>query len=189
MNKFDLIEAIEHYETLDQREKTDRLLMLYFLKTAGAPCFDNDNTDGHITATCFIINKTGDQTLFLHHRALDRWFAPGGHCDGLPNVMEAARREGEEETGLTDLALVYPGIFDIDVHQIPANAKKNMPAHLHYSMTYLFQTQQTEFLCDEREAITMAWLDVQQALEKQPAPDYQRMVTKWQNFQHEGTLV
>ena len=188
MTKAALVEEIQNYKPWNHAEDTNRLLLLYFLKTGGETCFDNDNTDGHVTATCFIINKAGDKTLFLHHRALDRWFAPGGHCDGQPNVLKAAGWEGEQEAGLTDLKPASSEIFDIDVHQIPANVKKNMPEHLHYSITYLFVADSMDFVRDDREAIDMAWLTPEEALEKQGAPDYHRLVAKWVNFTSKNVI-
>lgn len=181
MNKADLIQQLENHVAWDNLEETHRLQMLYFLKTGGDRCYDNDNRDGHVTASCFLINREGDQTLFMEHSVLKQWFKPGGHCDGLEDVLAAAQREGEEETGLKGLTLIHPHLLDVDVHAIPKHPTKDMPAHLHYDITYLFQTDDMNFI-QNYESLALAWLTPEQALEKQNKPHYQRMIAKWQDI-------
>ena len=180
MNKANLITALENHVVWDNLEETHRLQTLFFLQHSNN-CYDRSNLEGHVTGSAFIINKTGDKTLFMHHAVLQQWFKPGGHCDGSEDVMDAARREGEEETGITDIKLIAPTLLDIDVHAIPHNAKKNEPAHLHYDVTYLFQTDTMDFVQSD-ESLDLAWLTPEQALEKQDKPHYRRMVAKWVDF-------
>ncbi len=53
-----------------------------------------------------VVARARDGTvLLLHERVEDRWGFPKGHVDPGESLLEAARREVSEETGLTDLDL------------------------------------------------------------------------------------
>ena len=65
--------------------------------------------------------------------SLGRWLQMGGHVEEGESPSAAALREGAEESGLTDLALLRDGIFDVDVHAIPA--AKGEPDHFHFDMS------------------------------------------------------
>ncbi len=180
MTKADLIAVLERYTAYDNLEETHRLQTLFFLKHADN-CYDRSNLEGHITGSAFVINTAGDKTLFMHHAVLKQWYKPGGHCDGSEDVLAAAHREGQEETGIMELDLVLPTLLDIDVHAIPTNPNKNEPAHLHYDVTYLFQAKHMNFV-DSSESLALAWLTPDEALAKQNKPHYQRMIAKWLEF-------
>ena len=54
--------------------------------------------------------------LMTHHKKLNIWVQLGGHADGESDIAQVAMREAHEESGLDDLRLVTPEIFDIDIH-------------------------------------------------------------------------
>jgi 8-oxo-dGTP pyrophosphatase MutT (NUDIX family) len=75
--------------------------------------------------------------LLVHHQKLRRWLQPGGHVEPTdPTLLDAARREVAEETGIVPGALLGDGIFDVDIHPIPASPKDG--AHLHFDVRYAF---------------------------------------------------
>lgn len=91
---------------------------------------------GHITVGAFLLNDAG-AVLMVHHRKLEIWIEPGGHVEPSDATFEdAAARELLEETGIA-AAVVPVGIFDIDVHDIPAREVE--PAHQHFNVSYLFE--------------------------------------------------
>jgi len=95
--------------------------------------------DGHLTASAWVLDRTHTHVAMLHHRKLDRWLRPGGHIDDTDTSWRgAARRELEEETGLTRFVAQADDedLFDVDVHAIPA--RKDERAHLHYDLRFLF---------------------------------------------------
>ncbi len=96
-------------------------------------CFDRSNTAGHLTGSAWIMSKDLTKTLLIHHVKLNKWLQPGGHCDGNPDCMAVALNEALEETGLAVTPL-FPEIFDVDIHLIPA--KGDVAAHLHYDVRY-----------------------------------------------------
>ena len=93
--------------------------------------------EGHLTGSAWILSADKSAALLLHHTKLDRWLQPGGHVDEADqSLLETARREAMEECGLANLNVVFPEIFDLDVHEIPARGTE--PAHLHYDLRFLF---------------------------------------------------
>mgnify|MGYP000946051257 CR=1 FL=1 len=66
--------------------------------------FDRKNSDGHFTASAFILCPGLSKILLLKHKSLELLLQPGGHIekeDATP--FAAALRELEEETGCLDL--------------------------------------------------------------------------------------
>jgi 8-oxo-dGTP pyrophosphatase MutT (NUDIX family) len=107
-----------------------------FVALAADTCWQRSHLAGHLTASAWVLSADRSAALLLHHRKLDRWLQPGGHVDDTDaSLLDATRREVAEECGLTDLALLYEGIFDLDVHPIPAKGAE--PAHWHYDVRFL----------------------------------------------------
>ncbi|MFM1848619.1 MAG: hypothetical protein RL417_2093 [Pseudomonadota bacterium] len=113
------------------------------------------NTRGHITASAWIISPDRDQAVLVHHRKLLRWLQPGGHIDGDASVFEAALREAREESGLTSLQPLPSGIFDIDIHTIPA--RPDFPAHDHLDIRFALEGDPTEPPTCSAESNDVRW--------------------------------
>lgn len=120
--------------------------------------FERTHLPGHITGSAWIINQSRDKVLLTHHAKLNKWLQPGGHADGNENVTEVATREAQEETGLKSLTLLETGIFDIDVHAIPA--RNDMPGHDHYDIRLLFQASSDENFTVTEESHALAWVSI-----------------------------
>src|SRR6187549_1386344 len=114
-----LLDELHRYKPADEREAR-HLQSLINLLTMPADTFVRDHfAPGHVTASLFILDPASRSLLLHHHRRLGRWLQMGGHVEAGEDPAAAALREGEEESGLSDLELL-PGIFDVDVHLIPA---------------------------------------------------------------------
>lgn len=149
-----LIRSLAEYQSAYSDELVFRKQFLALLEHPRA--FHRDHLPGHITASSWIIDRTGQYTLLTHHAKLNRWLQPGGHADGQEDVMAVAQREAYEETGLTSLAPVTPAIFDIDIHSIPA--RPDFPEHLHYDIRFLLKANMEEAVTITEESHDLAWI-------------------------------
>lgn len=162
MHRQSLLRQLADYQPADATEQAMLAQTLAFV-TTNPDCFHRRLLTGHVTGSAWIVSDpnpksvpTDRRVVLLHHRKLDRWFQPGGHADGDPDMAAVARREAEEETGLTRLTLVSPTIFDVDVHPIPARG--NEPAHLHYDIRFLFTADPTEPFIETAETNDVQWI-------------------------------
>jgi 8-oxo-dGTP pyrophosphatase MutT (NUDIX family) len=128
---------------------------------------DRSTTLGHVTGSALVVGTQTDEALLIYAAKFDKWLlnSAGGHIDDGELPWQAAQRELREETGI-DLA---PMLFDndtplpllLDVHAIPASVKKNEPAHWHYDMLFLFETNgKPDVKADETEITHWAWRPV-----------------------------
>jgi 8-oxo-dGTP pyrophosphatase MutT (NUDIX family) len=156
-----LLNELHGYAPADTHESVHREAMVKLLTESQEPFSRAHFSPGHITASCYIIDD--DLRLLLHHhRRLDRWLQMGGHVDGDEETLAAALREGAEESGLDDLALVHDGIFDLDVHTIPAG--KGEPVHLHFDVRYLARTAAPQAIAlDANESKQLSWVALDRA--------------------------
>ena len=147
---------IRHYSTSypDEASFVNKFLQLLTHPDA----FQRAHLPGHITGSAFIVSEDFTQTLLVHHAKLNKWLQPGGHADGDTNVAQVALREANEETGLLNLTLVSTGIFDIDIHPIPAG--KDFPLHDHYDIRYLVKASILEKIIVSEESHDAKWVSL-----------------------------
>lgn len=138
-----------------------------FLKTADSDLFRIDNSKGHITASSIVYCIKTNSLLLLEYKDFNSWYAPGGHRDMTDkSMLETAKRELAEETGLIDLE--YINIFDndevpfdIDSHIIPKNHRWRMPKHYHHDFRYLFVIdKEKEIKIDNMESNNYKWIKI-----------------------------
>ena len=139
-------------------------------------CFRRELLIGHITGSAWIINRERTHVLLMHHKKLNRWFQPGGHCDGDPDVRSVAKKEAWEETGM-EVAPVSDGVFDVDVHNIPE--RKGVPEHKHHDIRFLFQAAMTsEELGVNEESNAVRWVPLEEVYRYNDQESIMRMVIK-----------
>jgi 8-oxo-dGTP pyrophosphatase MutT (NUDIX family) len=130
--------------------------------TEQAPFLRTHMNPGHCTASAFVLSPSGDELLLILHRKLGLWLQPGGHLEeGDESFEGAARRELEEECGVTQVKLVDPWI-DFDVHTIPAYGA--LAEHLHFDLRVLLQA--TDYtLGGSSEVLAARWFPLAQLME------------------------
>lgn len=129
-----------------------------------AACERSHFAPGHFTASAFVLSPDGRDLVLIHHKKLGIWVQPGGHVDAADADLEsAARREVAEEVGLTELepwgaerlGSGAAGLFDVDIHVIPA--RKAEPAHEHFDVRFAFRAQSRTLVLSE-EVRDLRWV-------------------------------
>jgi len=126
------------YEPTDARERAF-LARMHELAGSASPFDRNHFAPGHFTASAFVVDPRSHSLLLILHKKLGSWLQPGGHIDPGDELAElAARREVIEETGVRELSPLFgnAGIFDVDIHTIPA--QKTEPGHEHFDVRFAF---------------------------------------------------
>jgi 8-oxo-dGTP pyrophosphatase MutT (NUDIX family) len=170
-----LIQELNSYSTKYREESEFIIQFLELLKHARSHY--RDHLPGHVTASSWILNPGKTKVFLVHHAKLKKWLQPGGHADGDENVMEVALKEVLEETGLKNLKLLTPSLFDIDIHPIPARG--NFPEHLHYDIRFAFETSESDKFSANNESLDIGWRKLD-ALEDiiEPGSSLRRMMKK-----------
>lgn len=118
------------------------------------------NRLGHITASGLVIK--GEKVLLIFHPYIKKWFQPGGHIDESETPVQAAIREVHEETGyVCELDSDNQEPIDIDIHEIPANPKKDEGTHLHIDLLYRLRVVRQERSTENINCKWFAFKDVE----------------------------
>lgn len=176
MHRNDLLSKLQDYRERRPEEQpmTDRLIDFV---EAHPDCFERSLQVGHITGSAWVVNQAGTHVLLTHHKKLDMWLQLGGHADGNSDITAAARQEAAEESGIEELELWKPEIFDIDIHRIPA--RRNEPAHDHHDIRFVFQCMGNENFVVSDESHDLAWAEIQELENYTAEESMLRMKRKW----------
>lgn len=175
MHRKILLDLLEKHSPIDENELKMTNETIEFVKTH-EDCFKRELLIGHVTGSAWIVNDVRTHILMMHHRKLNQWFQPGGHCDGDPDVLNVALKEANEETGLENLKVVTGEIYDVDVHQIPE--RKGIPAHYHYDVRFLIEADMNEQLVVTEESNDLAWVSLEKIAEHNDSESIMRMARK-----------
>jgi len=170
---------LQIYHPQDPFEIMYKVRMLKFLGVH-PDCFERSCAPGHFTASAWLLDHEGARALLMHHRKLDIWVQPGGHCDGEGDLLVVAIKEAEEESGLVDIAPLEAGIFDIDIHEIPA--RPGEPAHLHYDVRFLLQVRSDQALIQNIESKELRWFGKDRGALPNQNAGILRLFDKWVGY-------
>lgn len=175
MHRKKLLDLLEKHNPSDSNELKMTNETIEFVKT-NEDCFKRELLIGHVTGSAWIVNDARTHVLMMHHRKLNQWFQPGGHCDGDPDVLNVALKEANEETGLENLKVVDGEIYDVDVHLIPE--RKGIPAHYHYDVRFLIEADMNEPLIVTEESNDLVWVSLDKIAEHNDSESIMRMARK-----------
>lgn len=150
-----LLQLLGGYTAWDAQEQQYLRQTIDFVRE-NEDCFERSLEPGHMTSSAWILSPDRQQVLLLFHTKLGKWLQPGGHADGDPDLLEVALREVKEETGLQELRTLNAGIFDLDIHTIPA--RKSDPEHLHYDLRFLLEASPDAPLFQNHESRALRWV-------------------------------
>ncbi len=143
----------------------------------------------HFTASAWVVSPKRDMVLMVYHNIYQSWSWSGGHADGEENLLAVAIREVQEETGLSEIRVVLPKIFSLEILGVNGHRKRgqHISTHLHLNVTYLLEADPTLPLRakpDENSAV--AWIPATQVIERSSEPDmrviYQKLINKLPDF-------
>ena len=176
MHRNDLLEKLTTYHATWPDEQTTAQRLTDFVKQH-SDCFERSLAIGHVTGSAWVVNQAETHVLLTHHKKLDKWLQLGGHADGDSDILRAALREVQEESGLTAFETVSPKIFDIDIHLIPA--RKSDPAHHHHDIRFAVRAVGSDEYIVSDESHDLAWVEIQNLEPFTAEPSMLRMAGKW----------
>jgi 8-oxo-dGTP pyrophosphatase MutT (NUDIX family) len=177
-----LTQLLADYQPATESQRSELQRFADLLEAAGDNAFERSHfVPGHITASCWIVDPLGEACLLTHHRKLNRWLQLGGHCDGDPDVAAAALREAEEESGLDGFEFIQAGIYDLDIHEIPA--RKSDPAHLHYDVRFALRATTGKDFTVSDESNDLAWVPIAELENYTTEESVLRLARNWRDWQ------
>ena len=125
-----VLEAVASLRPVDSREARSRDRIQVALGRLSDP-FDQEADPTHLTGSAIVLGPSG--VLLHRHKRLGMWLQPGGHIEPGETPWDAARREAEEETGLTFRPWAGPPrLAHVDVHD-------GGRGHTHLDLRYLLE--------------------------------------------------
>lgn len=163
----DLKEMVLRYNPVDEQEESDKREILQYIDTFNN-VLSRENEVAHFTSSAFIVNKSRDKVLVVHHNIYNCWTWAGGHADGESNLLNVALREVREETGLKNIKPILnsPLLINISITEEHIKNGKKVPTHKHLSVAYLIEADENEKLSiQEEENSGVKWIPFDEILE------------------------
>ena len=193
MNRQDLINQLQSYQSFNEQEEADRQVMLELLQTSDN-IFYRTNLLAHFTASAWVVNKSHTHVLMAFHNIYQTYAWLGGHADGEEDLLSVALREVKEESGIQTVKPITEGIYSLETIEVNGHEKKGkyVPSHLHLNVTYLLEADETESLHikqDENSAVN--WFPIDQVLDVVDEPwmverIYKKLNQKLKEGNYEG---
>lgn len=180
----DIKEMLQEFHPYNEQEIADKSIMFEYLHR-----FDNlylrENHFGHITCSAWIINADCSKVLMIYHNIYNSWGWSGGHSDGEKKLLNKAKEEGLEETGLKSMTAIGDKPLSLEILPVHSHTKHGrfVSAHMHLNFTYLFIADESEPLhvkSDENQGVR--WIDVNEiddwVSEEYMKPIYHKLLEK-----------
>lgn len=179
------LENIEKHIPLNELEQEDKLVFKQFISAFGDNLWTRENKVGHLTASAWVVNKERTKILMAYHKIYDSFAWLGGHADGDKDLLRVALKETQEESGIKNIKVLSSDFSDIACLFVKAHKKrgKEISAHLHFNVTYIFEADETEDLqVAEEENTAVQWINITEldkfVTEEHMKPVYTRLIEK-----------
>lgn len=178
-------EPIVRFQPGDEREAQEQRMILGMIDRLGDAILTRESEIAHMTASSIIVSPDRRRTLMAFHRIYNSWAWTGGHADGESDFEAVARREAQEETGISGLKRLGGGIASLEILPVWAHVRRGKPvgSHLHLNVSYLFEADDSLPLSvreDENSAV--GWLAVdrlgESVSEPPMLPVYERLLRR-----------
>lgn len=178
-------EPIASFRPGDEREAQEQRMILRMIDRLGDAILLRESEIAHMTASSIIVSPDRRRTLMAFHRIYNSWAWTGGHADGESDFEAIARREAQEETGISGLHRLGAGVASIEILPVWAHVKrgKAVGSHLHLNVSYLFEADDSLPLSvreDENSAVS--WIEIDRLAEKVSEPPmlpvYERLIRR-----------
>lgn len=156
------INLIKEYVPYNEQETKDKEVILNCINIFD-DVLNRTNELAHMTSSTFVVNKTKDKVLMVHHNIYNTWSWIGGHNDGDSDFLKVAIKELKEETGVSNIKVLGNGIYSLDVLDVKSHIKKGkyVSPHLHLSVAYLVEAQENEkLIIKEDENSGVMWIPI-----------------------------
>ena len=173
------IEKLKKYVPFNSQEEGDKN---YFIKSEQkGQILTRENENCHLTASAFIINKKHNKVLSVFHNIYNSWSLPGGHADGIDDMLFVAKKEVVEETGIKNFELLKKTPISIDSLTTDSHFKNNkfVPAHIHLNICFLFEADENQKLSvkpDENKSVK--WMSFEELISGAWEPQMKKVYKK-----------
>ncbi|MGW0436105.1 NUDIX domain-containing protein [Micromonospora sp. NPDC003197] len=174
-----LVDALSHYRPETATETDDVARVRSLLSSAENPW--HRSTPLHLTVSAGIVHPPSRRVLLRWHVRQQAWLLVGGHADpGETDPGTVAVREGQEETGLTDLtSWPAPDAAPIvHVVVVPVAPSDTEPAHEHADLRFVLATNTPDAIRPENPTAELRWLSVPEALATTTKPNIRETLTR-----------
>lgn len=156
-------DEIVRFTPKDGREVREREMILSLIARDGDAVLSRKNDFAHMTASSIIVSRDRKRTLMAYHKIYNSWAWTGGHADGESDFEAIARREAQEETGISGLVRLGDGAASVEILPVWAHVKRgqHVGSHLHLNVSYLFEADDALPLrVAEDENSAVGWIEV-----------------------------
>jgi 8-oxo-dGTP pyrophosphatase MutT (NUDIX family) len=157
-----LIDLIKRYNPYNEQEKSDKEIFIKCIDIFN-DILTRNNDIAHITSSAFVVNKSKDKVLMIHHNIYNSWSWTGGHADGEEDLLSVAIREVTEETGVRSIMTASDDILSLDILPVFGHTRKGkyVSSHLHLSVAYLLEADENEpLIVKEDENSAVQWIPI-----------------------------
>ena len=189
------IDVIKNYNPINEQEISDKKLILDLYNTYGDNLLSRDTLIAHITVSAWITNKTMDKVLMNYHNIYKNWGWLGGHADGMDDLLQVAKKEIYEESGLSNITPLTTNIISLEALPVVSHIKngKFVSSHIHLNVTYLFMANEEDMLVVNRnEGSGLKWVIKEEAPiithEEQMKPIYIKLNNRIDEYKKMGKI-